>query len=125
MVLSDDHSRLHRSPSVGIGYYEQAMAEVSGEQFPLGFGNVAIDGTWGWATIPENVITALRWDMEDTAVADANPLSGTVRAYRKLGLRNIAQGNLTADMTGTPSVSGRVAQLLRPYMWQGQVGALA
>lgn len=125
VVLNSQNDRLSKSRESGIGYYEQAMAEVSGERFPLGFGNVALTGTWGWTVIPEAVEWALVWDMEDTAIAEANALSGTIRAYRKLGVRTIDQGNLRADVTGTPTVSDRVARLLRPYVWQGAVGALA
>jgi len=124
LVLSDQRDRLHFSSLFGLNYYEQAIAEISGERFPLGFGNVVIEGDWGWADFPEAVKTAILWDMEDTARADANVLSASIASYRKLGLRSINQGNLTADISGAPGLSPRVMSVLAPYIWHGNLGAL-
>ena len=64
-------------------------------------------------------------DMEDTALADANDLAPTIRAYRELGLRGISQGNLNASFGSVPGLSPRVVRLLTPYTWLGPQGALA
>lgn len=125
VALSESRSRLHYTGQLAIGYYEQAMAEVTGEKFPTGFDNVAIAGDWGWPQCPEPVTVALRFDMEDTARADTNQLSATVAAYRKLGIRDVSQGPLSVDVQGVPGLTPRVQQLLRPFIWQGEVGALA
>jgi hypothetical protein len=125
VALSDSRSRLHYTGMGVFGYYEQAMADVSGERFPTGFDNVTVSGDWGWPECPEPVAVALRFDMEDTARADTNQLSATVAAYRKLGIRDVSQGPLSVDVLGVPGLTPRVQQLLRPFIWQGEVGALA
>lgn len=125
-VLSSRRDRISLSLTGGLGYYEQAMAEVSREKFPVGIGTVSITGTWGWldAEFPAVVAVALRYDMEDTARADANGLAPTIYAFRKLGLRTISQGNLNADMQGSTGLTPRVTDILAPYVWQGNLGAL-
>lgn len=133
--ISNDGSRLSLKPIAGLGYYEQALMEVSGQHLPAGIGNISVTGLWGWDAVPETIKLALRLDMEDQALADANGLALTVRGVSKLGLRGVSQGNLSLQIgsggsrTG-PAVPGahlsaRVLMLLRPYIWQGQIGALA
>lgn len=126
VVISSERDRLHFNTEYALGYYEQAIADASGDKFPVGFGNIEINGLWGWADdeFPAAVGTALRYDMEDTALADQNSLSATVQAFRKLGLRNISQGNLQAQITSAPGLTDRVTRILRPYVWNGQIGAL-
>lgn len=86
--------------------------------FTLGRGTVSLTGTWGWTTCPTNVALALRFDMEDNALADSHALAASIHAYRALGLRDIRQGNLSATVQDTPGISARVARMLRPYVWQ-------
>lgn len=132
LALSDQRDRLYRSRTAGLGYYEQALSEWERHNeglrplFPLGDGMVEVTGTWGWldADFPAAIGTAIRYDMEDTASADANLLTPTIAAFRKLGIRNISQGNLQADLSAAPGLTPRVTQLLTPYVWQGNVGAL-
>lgn len=128
VVLNADYSILTVPPLAGInGYYEQAMRELEGHPsfaFTFGSHTVTVTGDWGWATPPQDVIDAIRLDMEDQALADANSLSDTVRSYRGLGMLDVAQGNLRATVTGAPSLSARVIRLIAPYIWEGPVGAL-
>ena len=126
-VAADDNDRLifHRNV-VGVGYYEQALYEVSGGDYSTVFpqGTLEVVGDWGWEECPENVITALRYDMEEQALADANALSSTVHAVRRLGLSSIGQGSLRAELITPPIVSPRVERLLHDYLWHGTGGKL-
>jgi hypothetical protein len=122
VALGDDHDRIFRLAAYAPNYYVQAIRSISGyveRGFETGRASVAITGTWGWVTVPRAVRRAIRLDMEDAALAEANGLAGTVRAYRKLGLKGISQGNLRADVGDAPALSPRVARLLGPYAWQG------
>jgi hypothetical protein len=125
-VADEGDMLLFKSGVVGVGYYEQALFEVSGGDYPQGFKKdlLTITGDWGWETVPEPVVTAIRFDMEDAAVADANALSSTVHAFRALGLTNISQGNLRADLGTIPVLSVRVTRLLSPYLFLGRGGRL-
>ena len=111
---------------VGTGYYSQALYEVSGGDYPTCFplGTLQITGDWGWEDPPDAVVVALRYDMEEQALADQNALSSTVHAVRKLGLANIGQGSLRAELVTPPLVSPRVEALLRDYLWHGEAGKL-
>ena len=87
-----------------------------------------VTGVWGWAgdEYPEAISTALRFDMEDRALANAHALSDTVRSARALGLAGVNQGGLSIELgNGEPAVSTRVRRLLKDYRWSGGVGALA
>lgn len=126
VTLSPERDRLTVRP-VGLyqNYYTQALRELDDNlplRFAYGVGNVAILGDWGWNVVPTPVFEAIRLDMEDTALADANALSQTLRAYRKLGIRDLSQGNLRATVGGSWGLSPEVMSLLRPYVWQGQIG---
>ena len=127
LALTHDGQRLlWRTNYVGVGYYEQALYEVSGGDYPKHFqrGLMSIDAEWGWGSVPEAVVLALRYDMEDMALADANALSSTVTVFRKLGLTNISQGNLRADLGVVGALSPRVVRLLEPYTFMGRGGRL-
>lgn len=124
VVISERRDRLHFADWLGMNYYEQAIREMTHFRFPIGFGNVAITGSWGWEEFPEAVRAAIVFDMEDQARADANALSASVAAFRKLGIRSIDQGNLRADIEGSPGLSPRVQATLRPYVWHGTLGAV-
>ena len=125
-VTHDGARLLWRTNYVGVGYYEQALYEVSGGDYPKQFqqGLIAIDADWGWESVPEPVVRALQWDMEDTAMADANALSPTVHVFRRLGLESVSQGNLRADLGTASSLSPRVRRLLEPYVFLGPGGRL-
>jgi hypothetical protein len=104
--------------------YERAMRKGFGEESVEWGDSVAITGVWGWDECPEQVVLAIRYDMEDTARADMNDLSATVAAYRKLGLRDASQGNLRINI-GVPSVlSPRASRLLTGLVWSGAGGFL-
>jgi len=111
---------------VGAGYYEQALYDVSGGDYGSAFpaGTLSITGDWGWETAPPSVATALRYDMEEQALADTNALSSTVHAVRRLGLSSIGQGSLRAQLVAPPMVSPRVERLLADYVWMGTGGKL-
>ncbi len=132
VVLSEDHDRLHISDEAdSASWLTRAMADITGEReslFTAGVGTVAVSGIWGWADdeFPDAVGTALRYDMEDRALADGHALSETVRSARALGLGGVQQGGLSIDLAaGEPEVSTRVARLLSDYIWQSAAGAVA
>lgn len=117
VVVSEDGDYIELPLTAGLGYYEQAYAEVSGEDFRGFDGRLEITGTWGWTDVPEPVKLALRYDMEEQALADANQLSSTIAAYRKLGVRAISQGNLRVQIGDEVVLSPRVQRQLSRYMW--------
>jgi hypothetical protein len=130
MIIGPDNDTiLVKRHAYSLGnYYTRTLRDLSGALpllFTWGPDTVTITGDWGWASFPDQVRTALRKDMEDTALADANMLSSTIRSYRKLGLRDIAQGNLRATIAGSPGLGDEVLMLLRPFIWRGAIGALA
>jgi len=126
--MNEEHSALYVNANAGIGnYYERAMYEVQGRPsltFTAGPQTVSITGDWGWLDFPEPVREAMRIDMEDQALADTNALGDTLRAFRALGLRNVAQGNLQAAMSSTNALSERAVRLLNPFVWSGPVGVV-
>jgi hypothetical protein len=128
LVLNDINDRLivHVGPT-SLGYYQTAIRELGDNwpmRFPVGAGNITVTGDWGWDSVPERVKIAIRKDMEDTALADANGLSQTARAFRKMGMRDISQGNLRASITGAYGLSPEVMGLLDRYVWMGSLGAV-
>lgn len=132
LLTSNGERLLWRSNVVGVGYYEQALFEVSGRDYPTKFqtGTLVVDGTWGWATVPDAVVAAIRMDMEDQALADDNAMSTTVTAMRKLGIKGWAQGNLRIEFDGTRGGAGealtqRVQRQLAPYVFLGRLGRMA
>jgi hypothetical protein len=124
--ISESHDRLLvRSSAFETNYYTQAIRDFEGNlplAFPYGAGNNSVGGDWGWGEVPEAVLRAIRRDMEDTALADQNALSHSIRAFRKLGLRDVSQGNLRADIAGAWGLSPEVMLLLVPYVWEGPIG---
>ena len=125
VVLSDDKDRVAWKGLIGTNYYERTLLELDERPrtFPYEAGAVAINGTWGWTTTPQRVITAIRYDMEDQAAHDANAMSSTIDAFRKMGLRDVSQGNLRATLAASPpTVSTRAVSLLDSYLWAGQIG---
>jgi hypothetical protein len=132
--LSDDHSRLNIiDEGGGTNWLTQAGAEFRGRQqalFTAGAGTVQVTGVWGWAEdeFPDAIATALRFDMEDRALANAHALADTVRSARALGLSSINQGGLSAELSNRePAISTRVARILKnaELIWHGGTGALA
>lgn len=117
--------RFERS-AVGRGYYSQALQEVSGGDYATGFrvGTLLIDGEWGWATTPQGIERAIRFDMEDQALAEANQLSATTHAFRRMGLNAIGQGSLRAQLVTPPTLTPRVVREVEPYLWLGPGGRL-
>jgi hypothetical protein len=125
-VSAQKDKLVFHSRGAGMNYYEQALYEMSGGDYPIGFpaATLQITGDWGWETAPDAIQTALRFDMEEQALADSNALSPTVNAVRRLGLSDIGQGSLRATLVTPPLVSPRVERLLHDYIWMGQGGRL-
>jgi hypothetical protein len=126
VLLADEKDRVDIRADAGISnYYVRALMEVQGNppmQFTYGVGTVRITGDWGWSAFPQAVRDAMRMDMEDQALSDTHALSETLRAYRKLGIREITQDKLEAGFGPAINLSDRVRALLDPYVWQGRVG---
>jgi len=126
VYLSDTKDSLHVTASAGFGtYYERALWSVQGEPalcFTYGVGTVTINGDWGWEEFPLAIRNAMRYDMEDQALADTNSLMDTIRAYQKMGIRDASQGGLAFSVTAAAGLSDRVRTLLDGYVYQGAVG---
>ncbi len=112
---------LFRVNVVGVGYYEQAIQEVSDysylDEFPEG--TVYVDGLWGWQDCPPSVAMALRLDMTNTVQADNTALTPTVNYMRAMGINSIAQGNLNLSLDTKPNLSPVVAAMLDPFVFMG------
>lgn len=126
IVISPEGDRIHFAPW-NTGYAVAAMRETAYDSrtFRAGTGMVILTGTFGWSVVPARVVQAIRVEMEEQARADDNALAGSVATYRRLGLRNISQGNLRADIGNPSDVSPRTARLLAKYVWTGAGGYLA
>lgn len=131
VVLSERRDRLviADEPS-GSTWATRAIAEMTGTRdpiFPSGLAGVRIVGVWGWEAVPAEVTTALRFDMEDRALAGVHKLADTVQSARALGVASVRQGNLSIDLGGRqPTVSLRVRRALSGLRWStGGSGALA
>lgn len=114
-------------PGSGRNYYSWALIDMQDRlpfSFAYGYENVSVTGNWGWENFPDPVRTAIRKDMEDTALADTNLLNQTIRSYRKLGMRDVSQGNLRAALNFAPGLGDDVINILQPFIWQGAVGAV-
>ena len=122
MVLTHNGGRMKfRRNYVGMGYYSQALYEISGEDYPtqFGYGFVEIDGTWGWEETPQAILDAIVFDAEDGFSADQNALTPTVEYARKVGITRWSQGNLNLELSARPSLSARVVGLLDDYVFLG------
>jgi hypothetical protein len=122
VALSAAGDRLYVNPAAVPGTW--ATRAIRGDDPPVfrrGIATVEITGTWGWTDCPAAVVTALRFDMEDAAEANANRLAPSMRSWDKLGVDSISQGNLSLTMTGRKvTLSNRAADLLDPdFVWQG------
>lgn len=128
LMVSDDGARIvWRENVVGVGYYSQALWEVSDRDYPREFpsgATIYVEGEWGYDEVPSAVFAAILADMEDSALADANALTPTVNVARKLGLKGVRQGNLSVDLGAVASVSPRVERLLEDYVFFGRGGHL-
>ena len=124
--IGPDRDVLTVKPDAGYRtYYERALMAIQdypGLLFTAGTNTVTVTGNWGWATFPQAVRDAMRIDMEDSALGDSSALSQTLRAYWKLGLRDVSQGNLRAAIEGPGALSVRAQTLLQPYIWEGRTG---
>lgn len=128
VVLSEAGDRLHvPSERDGGTWATRAIAEATGRVdpiFPHGPGSVTVTGVWGWAEVPSAIVTALRLDMEDRALATGHALAESVRSTRALGVSGIDQGGLSVQLRNRePGVSARVRRVLRTgndgagYIW--------
>jgi hypothetical protein len=125
VALDEKGARLYFQPR-STHYAVVAMYDSPRDTrtFRAGAGTIVLTGTFGWSVCPDPVAQALRLEMEEQASADASALSGLVSSYRRLGIADIAQGNLRAQI-GTPGeIGARAARLLAPYVWTGAGGFL-
>jgi hypothetical protein len=129
VLLDPEFDKLVVKSSAGLGYYSQTLLQLqpgNGRmEFPYGQDSVEIAGTWGWSSFPPAVRDAIRLDMEDQAIADSHQLSSNIRAYRKLGIKNMSQSGLAVAVAlGQPGLSPQVMRLLEPYRWQPALGKM-
>lgn len=120
--ITDTHDTLQLADTGRVGWLQRAEADAFGwgaPSFPLGVGNITVTGTWGWLAdeFPRAVRDAILIDMEDQAIADASELASTVRGFRRLGLREARQGNLSFSMRGSAGLGEKAIGLLRAYVW--------
>lgn len=128
VALNDDNSALYVKPISGVNWVERALIEFDGGglAFTPGTGTVTITGDWGWtdAELPQSADSAIgiamRLDMEDQALAKANDLTDTVRAFARAGVEDINQGGIVATIR-RPDVplSPEAQAVLEPYIWTG------
>src|SRR5262245_54429925 len=121
VTLSPNKDRLEVITGLGAqrNFYSWALLSFEDTltfNFAYGLSNVEVGGDWGWQTFPTPVRTAIRTDMEDTALADTNLLNQTVRSYRKMGMRDISQGNLRAAVNFAPGLGDDVINMLQPFI---------
>jgi hypothetical protein len=97
-----------------------------------GTGNIAVSGVWGWtddeweAGLLDSVATAIRYDMEDQAEADAHGLASTIRSARALGVESIDQGNLSLTLApGESALSTRAQRQVLGLRWTVPYGSVA
>ena len=132
VTISDDRSRL-TLPETGAGttWATRAYADAHGlteAAFPAGTDNIRVTGIWGWTDDEyddqlDAVTTAIRFDMEDKALAGAHALNDTVRAARTLGLNSVNQGRISLDLDTEHQLSARVKQQLVPFVFNHAGGA--
>lgn len=125
VVLGPNGDRLHFRRDAGLGYYEQAMASLHGADtrtFRSGPGTILVSGTFGWSECPAAVEQAIRLDMEEQAQADASKLAGITASARRMGLRELTQGNLRLSIGVAGGMSLRIQELLVPLQWKGPQG---
>jgi hypothetical protein len=128
VALSESGEVLTLADPVSQGSWVTRVRRTSiddGPAFTAGRQNVAVAGVWGWtddewtAGRLEPVATAIRFDMEDQAQADASQIADTVRSYRALGLSTISQGGLSASIkTSEPVISIRAQRQLARFRWR-------
>lgn len=141
LLVADDY-RLTTTPSGSViklvspigGSWLTRVRRLPGDPGPIfnDGATVVVAGAFGWTDAEwtagdvDAVATAIRFDMEDQAQAEAHKLSATVRAARTLGLDNVSQGNVALTLKpGEPGLSVRAQRKLLRYRWTGPVGALA
>lgn len=111
---------------MSTSYAVRAMQETAYDTrtFRSGAGTVVLTGTFGWTIPPAEVTDALRGEMESEQLAKGSALAPTVAAYRRLGLTDIAQGNLRASIGDPSLVTPETAMLLADLVWTGAGGFL-
>ena len=122
IAITHDGARLvWKRDVVGVGYYEQALQEVSGYSYPTMFPDswVMVTGTWGWVDSPPEVDIALRLDISDSVSSDENALTATVNYMRAMGIERISQGNLDLALAPHAALSPGVSELLEPFVFRG------
>lgn len=122
IAITHDGARLvWKRNVVGVGYYEQALQEVSGYSYPTAFseGWATITGTWGWVDCPVPVAQALAADMIGATYTASNDLTATVGYMRSMGIERISQGNLDLALAPMPTMSPTVAALLENFVFRG------
>lgn len=113
------------SPSDGGSWVTRVRRSAGdpGPSWTLGRSNVVVSGVWGYSQCPAAVATALRFHMEDQALANANAMAPSIRSVRALGLSSIRQGNLNASLQSTEGeLSARARRQLADLVWEGGGG---
>lgn len=126
VILSAKGDRLHFLPW-STGYAVTAMRETAYDSrtFRAGSGTVILTGTFGWSLVPDQVVQAIRAEMEAEALARTGPLAGIIGQARRLGMSSIAQGNLRATVGDPSEISPEAAKWLSDFVWWGPGGHLA
>ena len=122
IARTHDGARLvWKKDTVGVGYYEQALQEISGYSYPTMFpdGWVTVAGTWGWEDSPAAIDIALRQDMIGSVTTEDNALTATVNYMREMGIDSISQGNLNLNLSQMPAMAPGVSELLEDYVFLG------
>jgi hypothetical protein len=135
VTLNENRSRLSFRGYSSAGWAMKAQAQAwgvpaEGRTWPATNDSVHIIGDWGWPEIPTAVITALRMDIEDAALADDDSLTAMVQALQAQGVKSMRQRNLALELRGgavgdETVVSPRVQRQLAGYVWDHIEGAVA
>ncbi|HEY3435076.1 MAG TPA: hypothetical protein VGK41_05440 [Solirubrobacterales bacterium] len=113
VAISEHGNYIYLVPRGVSTWVERAMADSRERSFPRGRNTITVAGVWGWTDCPADVVTALRYDMEDAATAASSALAPSIAAWRKLGMDSMAQGPLSVQLTGRPAVlSPRASDVL-------------
>lgn len=118
LTIADDAAAIVWAGGSNSTWLERALSDSRTTEFTNG-GQVAVSGVWGWSEVPEAVVNAIRFHMEDRAASEAHKLAPTVRAARALGLDSVNQGNLSLSLRNAePILTARAKRQLRGYVWQ-------
>ena len=128
VAIADEGNRIYLVAKGMSTWLERSLADTYSRSFPRGRNTVTVTGVWGWTECPPDVVTAIRYDMEDAASAASNSLAPSIAAWRKMGMESMAQGPLNVQLSGRPTVlSPRAADVLEEadLLWEAPIGETA